>query len=380
MAGGRRLIIEADGGSRGNPGPSGYGAVVMDAETGEVLAEASEAIGVTTNNVAEYRGLIGGLRAAKRFNPEAVQVRMDSKLVVEQMSGRWKVKTPHIAPLHKEANDAVRELGVRVTFAHIPRELNAYADRLANQAMDAAGTPAPPPPATWTDPDRTLPATQRLPGWNPSTSAPTTTVLLRHGESTLSIDRRFNGSSDPPLTERGEEQARAVADRLTRTRKGAIAVVISSPLQRARRTAEVVAQALDVELVLEPGFRETDFGAWEGLTYREVAEAYRDELAAWHADVSVAPGGGESFLDTEVRVRAARDRVTAAHPGETVLIVAHVTPIKVLTWQALHASPEVLFRTALDLASLGEIDWYPDGGSVLRRFNDASHLEVINPV
>ena len=375
MPTGRRLLIEADGGSRGNPGPSGYGAVVKDAESGEVLAEVSEAIGVTTNNVAEYRGLIAGLRAARDLQPEAVQVRMDSKLVVEQMAGRWKVKTPHILPLRDEALDAVRDLGVRVTFAHIPRELNGHADRLANQAMDGAGTAAPPPPAAWSDPDRTLPATQRLPGWNPATTAPTTTVLLRHGESTLSIDRRFNGSSDPPLTERGEQQAKAVAARLGATRKGAITAVISSPLQRALSTATVAAEALGVEVSIEPGFRETDFGAWEGLTYKEVAAEYADELRAWHADVSVAPGGGESFIDTEVRVREARDRVIKDHPGQTVLVVAHVTPIKVLTWQALRATPEVLFRTALDLASLGEIDWYPDGGSVLRRFNDASHLE-----
>ena len=370
-------MIEADGGSRGNPGPSGFGAVVKDADTGEVLAEVSESIGVTTNNVAEYRGLIAGLRAAKQLDPEAVQVRMDSKLVVEQVTGRWKVKTPHIAPLRDEAVEAARDLGVRVTYAHIPRELNGHADRLANQAMDAAGTSAPPPPLAWSDPDRTTPSTQRKPGWQPDGSAATTTILLRHGESTLSIGRRFNGSSDPPLTERGEQQAQAAAGRLAATRKGAITAIVSSPLQRARRTAEVAAEALGLEVVVEDDFRETDFGAWEGLTYAEVAAEYRDELKAWHGNVTVAPGGGESFIDTEVRVRAARDRVIADYPGQTVLVVAHVTPIKVLTWQALRATPEVLFRTALDLASFGEIDWYPDGGSVLRRFNDASHLETL---
>ena len=96
----RRLLIEADGGSRGNPGTAGYGAVVLDAVTGEVLAEVSEAIGRATNNVAEYSGLVAGLRAAGKLVPGATaEVRMDSKLVVEQMSGRWKIKHPDLRPL-----------------------------------------------------------------------------------------------------------------------------------------------------------------------------------------------------------------------------------------------------------------------------------------
>ena len=133
----RRLIIEADGGSRGNPGLAGYGAVVRDAVTGEVLAELSEAIGHATNNVAEYSGLLAGLRAAAKLAPGAdTEVRMDSKLVVEQMSGRWKIKHPDLRPLAAQAGQAARALG-RVTYSWVPRERNTHADRLANQAMDA---------------------------------------------------------------------------------------------------------------------------------------------------------------------------------------------------------------------------------------------------
>jgi probable phosphoglycerate mutase len=132
------LVVEADGGSRGNPGPAGYGAVLRDGETGEVLAERSEGIGVATNNVAEYRGLIAGLRAAVDVGGPAasVEVRMDSKLVVEQMSGRWKVKHPAMRPLALEAAGLVRRLG-SVRFTWVPRERNKHADRLANLAMDA---------------------------------------------------------------------------------------------------------------------------------------------------------------------------------------------------------------------------------------------------
>lgn len=133
-----KLIIEADGGSRGNPGPAGYGAVVRDAATGGVLAEVSESLGTATNNVAEYNGLIAGLKAAAGLAPGAdVDVRMDSKLVVEQMSGNWQIKHPALRPLAAEAQAAARRLG-RITYQWVPRARNTHADRLANQAMDAA--------------------------------------------------------------------------------------------------------------------------------------------------------------------------------------------------------------------------------------------------
>src|SRR5205823_8884164 len=112
----RRVVVEADGGSRGNPGPAGYGAVVRDAATGEVLAEVSDSLGRATNNVAEYSGLIAGLKAAAGVARGAdVEVRMDSKLVVEQMSGRWQIKHPDMRPLAAKARDAARALG-RVSY------------------------------------------------------------------------------------------------------------------------------------------------------------------------------------------------------------------------------------------------------------------------
>ena len=161
--GGRRRAggcwCSADGGSRGNPGPAGYGAVVTDTATGEVLAEAAEAIGVATNNVAEYRGLLAGLRAAAAIDPgAAVEVAMDSKLVVEQMSGRWKVKHPDMAALAREAR-AVLPAGA-VTYRWVPRAQNAHADALANEAMDAAAAGrAWRPPAASAGDDGAAPAT-----------------------------------------------------------------------------------------------------------------------------------------------------------------------------------------------------------------------------
>jgi probable phosphoglycerate mutase len=130
------VVVEADGGSRGNPGPAGYGAVVKDADTGDVLAERKAGVGFTTNNVAEYSGLIAGLAAARDLGASTVAVRMDSKLVVEQMSGRWQIKHPPLQTLAQQARALVADF-TKVTFEWIPRERNKHADRLANEAMDA---------------------------------------------------------------------------------------------------------------------------------------------------------------------------------------------------------------------------------------------------
>ena len=131
----RELIIEADGGSRGNPGVAAGGSLVIDSATGEVLAELGVFCGITTNNVAEYSGMIAGIRKAIEIDPHAVlHVRMDSKLVVEQMSGRWKIKHSAMAELAAEAREVLT--GTPVSFEWIPRAENSRADRLANEAMD----------------------------------------------------------------------------------------------------------------------------------------------------------------------------------------------------------------------------------------------------
>ena len=130
-----KVIVEADGGSRGNPGPAGYGSVVWTADRSTVLAESKQAIGHATNNVAEYRGLIAGLEEAAKLKATEVAVSMDSKLVVEQMSGRWRVKHPDLAELNATAR-ALAARFERVSYAWVPRAQNSYADRLANEAID----------------------------------------------------------------------------------------------------------------------------------------------------------------------------------------------------------------------------------------------------
>jgi len=394
----RRLVVEADGGSRGNPGPAGYGAVVRDAATGEVLAERAAGIGRATNNVAEYGGVIAGLQAALELDPGEVDVRLDAKLVIEQMSGRWQVKHAAMKPLHAEATALARRLP-KVRFSWIPRAQNAHADRLANEAMDAAargevwragGDSGPADAAdAWLaghEPTASLAAEPAAPAgkaapaasalstgtWSDPSAPPTTTVLLRHGQTVLSVQKRFSGVGDQPLTEVGRAQAAAAAARLAGS--GATAVV-SSPVRRARETAELVAAALGVELALEPGLRETDFGDWEGYTFQEVRDTWPREMDAWLADTSVAPPYGESFADTAARVQQARDRVLATYAGQQVVLVSHVTPIKTLLRFALDAPPSALYRMHLDLACLSEVQWFADGPAVVRSLNDTGHLD-----
>ncbi|MFD9725557.1 bifunctional RNase H/acid phosphatase [Streptomyces sp. NPDC059072] len=490
-----RFVVEADGGSRGNPGPAGYGAVVLDPVTGETLAERAEFIGVATNNVAEYKGLIAGLKAARELSPDAqVQVRMDSKLVVEQMSGRWKIKHPDMRPLAAEAAKILP--ASQVSYEWIPRERNKHADRLANEAMDAGkrgrqwepsastavfSTPSGPPGdaaagaaaaraalasgrtrttgpeaeaasggggrshasasghgasvgaaalasstagaarasgasaspsargAARTSADRVqeaadvlftdggaLPEAQAMlepcldseasettaaaaapatPGWGPDMGAPATFVLLRHGETALTPQKRFSGSggSDPELSEAGRRQAAAVAEALAA--RGTIQTVISSPLRRCRETAQAVATRLGLTVTVEDGLREVDFGAWEGLTFAEVQERFPDDLQAWLDSPKAAPtGGGESFMAATRRISATRDRLLAAHAGRTVLLVTHVTPVKILVRLALGAPPEALFRMELSAASLSAVAYYADGNASVRLLNDTAHL------
>ncbi|MGW2744735.1 bifunctional RNase H/acid phosphatase [Streptomyces sp. NPDC001450] len=438
----REFIVEADGGSRGNPGPAGYGSVVIDAATGETLAEAAEYIGIATNNVAEYRGLVAGLRAAHALDPTArIHVRMDSKLVIEQMSGRWKIKHPAMKPLALEAGQVFP--ADQITYEWIPREQNKHADRLANEAMDAGvkggqwsasesraalDTPRPVPepsgppgdaaagaakaraamaqgraadaaaadaaagsraagaapvPEKGAPPSEQRPATPdeqhrtSTPGWSaaPDLGAPATFVLLRHGETPLTPQKRFSGSggSNPSLSDAGREQAHRAAEALAR--RGTIQAILASPLARTRETAGIVAARLGLGVTIEEGLRETDFGAWEGLTFGEVRERHPDDLNAWLADPEAHPtGGGESFAETATRMEATREKLVAAYAGRTVLLVTHVTPVKTLVRLALGAPPESLFRMELSAASLSAVAYYADGNASVRLFNDTSHL------
>lgn len=397
-----RLIVEADGGSRGNPGPAAFGTVVRDAESGEVLVESAEFIGEATNNVAEYRGLIAGLVLAKQMDPDAiVDVRLDSKLIVEQMSGRWKIKHPDMRALALQARDVLPV--DQVSFTWVGRSNNFRADALVNEALDqalgggstivhregaavvrAATTRAEDVVGSALEAQAQALVQEAVAarpgnvmiGWE-DIGTPTTTHLARHGATALSLERRFSGSGgiDPPLAPLGIAQAEALAAEVAR--RGTAQRIVASPMVRAQQTAQIVSEATGLRVETMEGFRECDFGDWDGLTLTEVREGWPEHLTEWLASMSVPPPGGESFEQLRARVLVARQQVIDTYRGEDVLVVAHVSPIKVLVGLAIDAPLSSMYRMELPPCSLTTLAWFPDGNSSMFSFAEAGHLSDV---
>jgi len=274
------VVIEADGGSRGNPGEAAYGAVLKNAATGATIAERAEAIGIATNNVAEYRGLIAGLELYNEHTPGAdLEVRMDSKLVVEQMSGNWKIKHPDMKPLAMAAN---RLAPYGTTYTWIPREQNKHADALLNEALDTEpGRPSRRTRVAEVPVEEQPVPEARLVGWSKDLGTPTTLILVRHGATDHTTEKRFSGRGghDPGLNADGQAQVRAVADWLAPL-ADEIDAVVSSPLRRTRESAEIIATRLAKDVEVAEGLAKAAFGTWEGMTFHGVQQAYPDDLDA----------------------------------------------------------------------------------------------------
>ena len=367
----RRLVVEADGGSRGNPGPAAYGSLVRDADTGDLLTARAEHIGVASNNVAEYSGLVAGLRLAVDIDPAArVEVRMDSKLVVEQMSGRWQIKHEDMRRLAAEARAVIDPAQVRYTW--VPRGSNADADRLANEALDDAAEGL-----DWRGSGPIQAPSAGGPTRPADLGAATTLLLLRHGVTEFTPQRRFSGrgGADLALTADGRAQAQAAAEAVHAL--GGVDVIIASPLQRTRQTAQAVADRLGLDVRVDDDWVECGFGQWDGLTFAEVAERWPTEMAVWQRSTAAVPPGGEPFDEVERRVQVARDRVLARHPRARVLVVTHATPIKQLVRLALGASSKSLWRLDSSPASLTTTRWWADGGAQLSSYNETGHLHAL---
>ena len=394
----RIFIVEADGGSRGNPGPAAYGSVVREAATGDVLVELAGHLGVTTNNVAEYTGLLEGLRAVAQIDPLAqVEARLDSKLVVEQMSGRWAIKNDALRRIAIQARDVLPR--DQVTYTWVPRERNTAADKLANESMDdveKGGTgfirrvrsdayeleselEVIPEISTAMSiegtADRPTPA---IPGWGPDLGAPTVSLLVRHGVTAHSMERRFSGSGgqhDPELTDLGRAQIEVAARELAR--RGGADVLVCSPMLRTRQSAEIIAEQIGCDPIVIDGLQEAQFGDWDGHTFAEVMQMWPAQMSGWLGSADMAPPGGESLRQVYERVSAAFDTVLTDHPGKRIIVAAHVGTIRSLTVRALNAPLSSINRLEIAPASLTTLSWYADGNASLRSFAEAAHLDEL---
>lgn len=386
-----RVIIEADGGSRGNPGIAGSGSVIYDSTRKTELKALSYVVGEATNNVAEYHGLLNGLRVAAELGATKVDVRMDSKLVIEQMSGRWKIKHPDMQQLALKCKE-VAEGFSEVTYTWIPRKENARADELANIAMDAAADGAAGGTFAGSGTDGEIAegiaennqATDihsvdgakvvSPSSWNGATTRPTRFLLLRHGQTEMSVNKLYSGRSNPPLTKQGLYQADRAAERIAA--RGGLAAIVASPLLRCQQTAQAVADKLGMVVTTCDDLVEVDFGQWEGLSFSQAHEADPKLHAQWLTDSSVKPPSGESLDQADARVAQALQKLCQDYPEQTVLIVSHVTPIKSIIGQALGVHSEVFNRLHLDLASFSIAEFYADGPTCVRLVNDCSHLKT----
>ncbi|MBX9243433.1 bifunctional RNase H/acid phosphatase [Actinotalea ferrariae] len=395
----RRLVVEADGGSRGNPGPAGWGAVVRDARTGALLAERAGYLGFASNNVAEYSGLVAGLEAARDIDPDAhVEARLDSKLVVEQMSGRWQVKHADMRRLSEQARAVLP--ADHVTYTWVPRAQNAAADALANEAMDAregvwrdhpegpasdddaAPDAAPDDEAARDDaaPDDAVdpqvgpgrPARARRPSGAAmrfDDAEPVTLVLVRHGETPMTETKAYSGGAvpGPSLTSTGRIQAARAADTIFRIGRRLWpdvphpSALHASPMVRTQETAGAVSRRLGLPVVVDDAFAECDFGEWEGLTAEDIEARWPGDLKRWHVDAAFRAPAGESIEDVGVRVSAGLERLRDGGVDRTVVVVAHSVVIRAAIGSTLGAPSSVWASVRVGPASLTILRLWADG-------------------
>lgn len=397
----RALVVEADGGSRGNPGVAGYGALVRDGDTGELLAERAAPLGKASNNVAEYSGLIAGLQAVLDLGMAqgaAVEVRMDSKLVVEQMAGRWKIKHEDMRRLALQARDVVRQVqaaGGRVTYTWVPREANTRADLLSNKGMDgqqvrrdlvpvnlggaSGGRHTGGEPLTPTFGEGRTPVSEVVLSTEttPTLEGACRLVLVRHGVTDFTQSRRLDGrgGADPSLNRTGSAQARAAAGAvktLIEHSEPSPVSVITSSLARARQTGGTVAGALGVAPEVDADWDEQSFGDWDGRSMDELVAQFGPELLRLRQDAGYARPTGESHLQLVERVAQAMARAIAR--GGTVVVASHRKPIMCVLAQVLGIDHDRAWSLATAPASLTALEVWPDGGVQVAFVNDTHHL------
>jgi ribonuclease H / adenosylcobalamin/alpha-ribazole phosphatase len=358
------ITVFADGASRGNPGPASYGAAIL--RDGELIAELFDVLGDRTNNFAEYQAVIAALGWLQENQVrEPITINMDSKLVVEQLSGRWQIKHPDLRPLAKQALELASGLDVR--FNWVPREQNALADALANRALDQGA------PIT---PAKIQPRSIRAPR---QSTEPTTVFVLRHGHTASTESNLISGSNDnPPLSELGLAEAKLAAEAITRLSArfdlSTPELVVHSDQLRAAQTAELVAKQFDVPAYPDVRLREISFGEWERYEMSALEASSAEEIQRWRGSVAARPPGGESVLDLESRVLSSLKEAIENIPGASIALVAHMMPLRAIAKFALGASQSAHWGVQFAPASVSVFRFYGFEFAEVFCLNSCEHL------
>lgn len=364
------LVLFADGASRGNPGPASLGAVLV--RDGEEIARIRKTLGIQTNNYAEYSAVIAGLEYVVEHGLEKdVLIRMDSKLVVEQLSGRWKIKHPDLMQLARVAQQLLRQLNAKLEW--IPREQNFLADEAANEALDGFGSE---PEVTDSTP---LAATQ------PSSirakrvrTEPTVVWVVRHAHTSSTEAKLISGSSDNPgLSELGLSEATAAAnairDLAARFDLQLPKLIAHSDMLRTSQTATAISKVLEAPLRPDARLREISFGDWETKTMSELEKA-SDEVDRWRGSVTAKPPGGESVLELEARVLRSLSDLVQEHSGSSVAVVAHMMPLRSIAKKALGSSSESHWSLQFAPGSVSAFRFFGDELTEVFCLNSCEHL------
>lgn len=350
------IFLYADGASRGNPGPAAYGVHIEDS-SGNTIADLGEAIGVATNNQAEYAGVIAGLRYLSTTNHRLVTVRMDSKLVIEQLSGNWKINNPQLRELADQAKELLRGFNAKLEW--IPREANYKADENANTALDSGDFSS--ASQSFIELASVQPRSIRAPR---QYLEPTTVVVVRHGHTINTEKNLISGGdgTDPELSALGLKEAKSAAAVVPKLLEffalPAPQAVIHSPMTRTTQTANAIAGELNVDLISDARLKEIGFGDWEMLEMAMLETDAIDLVSAWRGSMTVTPPGGESVLDMQARVWESLSEAIENYRGGTVVLSTHMMPTRALAAAALRGADSIYFN----------VNTSPGGISIYRFF------------
>jgi len=365
------IYVYCDGASRGNPGPASYGVHIEDA-AGSTIADFGEGLGSQTNNYAEYQGVIAALRYLTASEHRLLTIRLDSKLVVEQLSGRWKVKSPEIRELVFEASQLLGAFDV--TLEWIPREQNSIADANANRALDDGDfqTEDDSLPLSAVQPRSIRAPRQQI--------EPTTIVVIRHGSTSSTSGNLISGGDgeDPELNETGlgeaSRMAKAVSPLLELFNLPPVTSIIYSPMRRTTQTADALLEVVGVDSVSDERLREIAFGDWDGRSMTDMELESTAEVAKWRSSISQKPPGGESIVELEERVKALITQVVPENQGKTVALVTHMMPSRAIAKLAQRSAESTYWNINFSPCGISIYRFFGTGLVETFAINSCAHL------